>query len=71
MIEQVDRSVLFRLPKSERNADVTGSIYGKIESILELAKGREALVINGRVRGRLERTLKGEAVKGSRVIGDG
>jgi isopentenyl phosphate kinase len=71
LIERVDRSVLSRLPRSERNADVTGSIYGKIESILELAKGREAMVINGRVRGRLERALKGEAVKGSRVIGDG
>jgi isopentenyl phosphate kinase len=71
MIEEVDRSVLSRLPRSERCADVTGSIYGKIESILDLAKGREAMVINGRVRGRLERALKGEAVKGSRVIGDG
>ena len=71
MIEQVDRSVLARLPRSERCADVTGSIYGKIESILDLAKGREAMVVNGRVRGRLERALKGEAVKGSRVIGDG
>jgi isopentenyl phosphate kinase len=71
MIEKVDRSVLSRLPRSERNADVTGSIHGKIESILDLAKGREALVINGRVRGRLERALRGEAVKGSRVIGDG
>jgi isopentenyl phosphate kinase len=71
MIEEVDRSVLSRLPRSERCADVTGSIYGKIESILDLAKGREAMVINGRVQGRLERALKGEAVKGSRVIGDG
>jgi isopentenyl phosphate kinase len=71
MIEEVDRSVLARLPRSERWADVTGSIYGKIESILDLAKGREAMVINGRVRGRLERALRGEAVKGSRVIGDG
>ncbi len=71
LIEEVDRSVLSRLPRSERCADVTGSIYGKIGSILALAKGREALVINGRVRGRLQRALKGEAVKGSRVIGDG
>jgi isopentenyl phosphate kinase len=70
LIEQVDRSILSSLPRSVRHADVTGSIYGKIESILELAKGREALVINGRVRGRLERALKGEAVKGTRVIGD-
>jgi isopentenyl phosphate kinase len=71
LIEEVDRSVLSRLPLSERFEDVTGGIQGKIESILDLAKGREAMVINGRVRGRLERVLKGEAVKGSRVIGDG
>ncbi len=71
MIEEVDRTVLSRLPRSERCADVTGSIYGKIESILDLAKGRKAMVINGRVRGRLERALKGEAVIGSRVVGDG
>ncbi|MDD1743454.1 MAG: isopentenyl phosphate kinase family protein [Methanomassiliicoccales archaeon] len=71
LIEEVDRSVLSRLPRSERCADVTGSIYGKIESILDLAKGREAFVINGRVKGRLRKALKGEAVKGSRVIGEG
>jgi isopentenyl phosphate kinase len=71
LIEEVDRSVISKLPRSERCADVTGSIYGKIESILDLAEGREAMVINGRVRGRLERALNGEAVKGSRVIGEG
>lgn len=69
LIESVDRQVLERLPRTERCADVTGSIYGKLECMLRMADRAECLVINGNVEGRLEAALRGEAVIGSKIIG--
>jgi isopentenyl phosphate kinase len=70
LIEEVDRSTLEAIPRTSRVADVTGSIYGKLESMLALAQlGKSTMVINGLVPGRLASALKGEKVKGSRVVG--
>ena len=70
LIEEVDRSVLEAIPRTMRVTDVTGSIYGKLESMLSLAQlGKSTMVINGLVPGRLASALKGEKVKGSMVVG--
>ncbi|MCU0861408.1 MAG: isopentenyl phosphate kinase [Methanomassiliicoccales archaeon] len=70
LVEEVDRRTLEDLPRTSRVADVTGSIYAKVEFMLRLAElGQETMVINGRAPGRLEAALKGEKVKGSVVLG--
>lgn len=70
LLEEIDHSTLEKLPKTSRYVDVTGSMYGKIERMVRIAsRGCECLVINGNVPGRLESALKGERVKGTRIIG--
>lgn len=71
LMETVDRATLDSLPRTQRCADVTGSIFGKIETMLRIASwGGDAVVLNGHAPGRLEAALRGEAVKGTRVRGD-
>jgi isopentenyl phosphate kinase len=68
LIERVDRAILDALPRTERCHDVTGSIFGKIDCMLQMAgHDRQALVVNGAVPGRLEKALRGERVVGSVV----
>jgi isopentenyl phosphate kinase len=70
LMERVDRSALEALPRTSKVADVTGSIYAKVEFMLRLAElGQDTMVINGRAPGRLGAALRGEKVKGSAVIG--
>jgi isopentenyl phosphate kinase len=70
LIQEVDRSTLESIPRTSRVADVTGSIYGKLESMLSIASlGKGTMVINGLVPGRLASAMKGEKVKGSMVVG--
>ena len=70
LMEVVDRAV-DSLPRTQRCSDVTGSIFGKIETMLRIASwGGDAVVLNGNAPGRLEAALRGEAVKGTRVRGD-
>lgn len=62
LIEHLDRSSLDRLPRSERCDDVTGSIFAKIEYMLQISRSsRECMIINGNVPGRLRSALQGEA----------
>ncbi|MDW5563006.1 MAG: isopentenyl phosphate kinase [Methanomassiliicoccus sp.] len=69
MYEVVDRSVLDALPRTQHCADVTGSIYGKIETMLRIAAhGGGSMVINGMVPGRLAAAMRGEEVVGTRVV---
>ncbi|MBI0583380.1 MAG: isopentenyl phosphate kinase family protein [Methanomassiliicoccus sp.] len=69
MLEAVDRETLSSLPRSQRCADVTGSIFGKIETMLRIAAhGGDSMVINGLAPGRLAAALKGEKVPGTRVV---
>jgi isopentenyl phosphate kinase len=69
LLPLVTKETLESLPRTERYLDVTGSIYGKIESMLGLASyAGECIVINGLVEGRLEAALLGEEVIGSRAI---
>lgn len=69
MLEVVDRSTLDSLPRTQHCADVTGSIFGKIETMLRIAAhGGGSMVINGLVPGRLAAAMRGEEVVGTRVV---
>jgi isopentenyl phosphate kinase len=71
LIEVVDRRVLDALPRTQRCADVTGSIFAKIETMIRITShGGDAVVINGHRPGRLAAALRGEKVIGSKVVGD-
>jgi isopentenyl phosphate kinase len=62
LIERLDRSSLDRLPRSERCDDVTGSIFAKIEFMLQISRhSKECIIINGNVPGRLRSALQGDA----------
>lgn len=68
LIPEIDEGTLDSLPRTERTADVTGSIYQKIRSMLLLASlTEECVVVNGLVPGRLLHAMKGEEVLSSRV----
>jgi isopentenyl phosphate kinase len=47
--------------------DVTGGMEGKFEIMLELSKLTKVFVVNGNVRGRLLKAIRGEDFKGSEV----
>ncbi len=69
LIEKVDQKVLDSLPRTERNVDVTGSIFAKIRYMIGMASlTNECLVLNGKVPGRLEAAIRGERVIASRVV---
>lgn len=62
------REVLSRL--STTAGDVTGGVKGKLMELWSLAEeGRESIIINGLVPGRLEKALLGADVKGTRIKG--
>jgi len=70
LIDTVDRATLDALPRTQRCADVTGSIFGKLETMMRIAAwGGDAVVINGHAPGRLGAALRGETVIGSKVVG--
>ena len=69
LIGTVDEKVLDALPRTERNVDVTGSIFAKIRYMIDMATlTGECLVLNGKVPGRLEAAIRGEEVIASKVI---
>ena len=71
LLDRIDRGTLSKLPRSERCDDVTGSIFAKIEYMLEISNfTQENLIINGNVPGRLEAALRGEPIPCSRVRGE-
>lgn len=68
-IQRVDSKVLDALPRTERNVDVTGSIYAKIRHMIDIASLTEdCMVLNGKVPGRLEAAIRGEQVVASKVV---
>jgi isopentenyl phosphate kinase len=69
LIETVDERVLDSLPRTERNVDVTGSIFAKIRYMIDMATlTGECLVLNGKIPGRLEAAIRGEKVIASKVV---
>jgi isopentenyl phosphate kinase len=72
LIPEIDDSTLASLPRTERTADVTGSIYGKIEFMLRMSSlTEECVVVNGKKPGRLLKAMRGEEVISSRVRREG
>ncbi|QLH74462.1 MAG: isopentenyl phosphate kinase family protein [Methanomassiliicoccales archaeon] len=68
LLRTIDRGVLSSLPRSERCDDVTGSIFAKLEHMLDMAEStEEVMIINGNVPGRLCSALRGEELVCSRV----
>jgi isopentenyl phosphate kinase len=70
LIEEVDHSTLASIPRTERCIDVTGSIYAKIEYMLQIAKhAGECEIINGNAEGRLADIVADRKAVCSRIIG--
>jgi isopentenyl phosphate kinase len=68
LIPEIDEKTLAALPRTTRSADVTGSIYGKIEFMLRMSSlTEECVVVNGLKQGRLLKAMRGEDVISSRV----
>jgi isopentenyl phosphate kinase len=70
LITDVDRNTLSTIPRTERCVDVTGSIYAKIEYMLQIARhAGECLIINGNVDGRLADVIADRNATCSRITG--
>jgi len=70
LIARLDAATLASLRRTESaEADVTGSIYGKLERMLAMASHCEkCMIVNGNVPGRLERALRGDEVLSTVVV---
>jgi len=70
LIPILDSSSVRALRKSEtKNADVTGSIHGKLERMVTISRHCEkCMIVNGNVPGRLGKALRGEAVVSTVVV---
>jgi isopentenyl phosphate kinase len=70
LIPRFDASSLRALKKTQsKHADVTGSIYGKLERMLAISRHCErCMIVNGNVPGRLGKALRGETVVATVVI---
>ena len=63
IIANVDDNVLSKVPSETTVADVTGGVHEKMRTMLEMCSdGRECILVNGTVDGRLNSLLKGEEV---------
>jgi isopentenyl phosphate kinase len=70
LVEELDATALRRLRRTEaRHADVTGSIYGKLERMLAMAQHCEkCMIVNGNVPGRLRNAISGRQVVSTLVV---
>jgi len=70
LIPVLDAESLRALKRSEaKNADVTGSMYFKLERMLAIARDCEkCMIVNGNVPGRLEKALQGKEVVSTVVV---
>jgi len=70
LIPELGRAALSELGRTEpKHADVTGSIYGKLERMLAIAQHCEkCMIVNGNVPGRLKKALRGEKVVSTVVL---
>jgi len=70
LIPVLDSSTLSKLKRTEpRHDDVTGSIYGKLERMLAIARNCEkCMIVNGNVPGRLEKAIRGQKVVSTVVL---
>lgn len=70
LMSEFTKSSLKEIRRTEsKRADVTGSIYGKLERMLAIAQHCEkCMIVNGNVPGRLEKALRGEKVVSTVVL---
>lgn len=70
LLPVLDSSSLKGLKRTaSAHADVTGSIYGKLERMLAIARHCEkCMIVNGNVPGRLEKALSGRQVVSTVVV---
>lgn len=70
LIPRLDRAMVGGLKKADSlNADVTGSIFGKLSRMLDIASHCEkCMILNGDVPGRLEGALRGDDVPSTTVV---
>ncbi|OGS55316.1 MAG: hypothetical protein A3K60_00500 [Euryarchaeota archaeon RBG_19FT_COMBO_56_21] len=70
LITEFDESSLRSMRRTEaRHADVTGSIYGKLERMLVISQHCEkCMIVNGNVPGRLRNAIAGKQVVSTLVV---
>lgn len=70
LIPRMSRDMIGGLKKAgSLNADVTGSIFGKLSRMLDIADHCEkCMILNGDVPGRLEGALRGDEVPSTTVV---
>jgi len=69
LIKEVNESVLKKIPSETTVADVTGGVRGKMRLMLDMCSdGRDCILVNGTVDGRLRSLLDGKNVICTRVI---
>ena len=70
LIRRLDRDALSSIRKgASLSADVTGSIFGKLDRMLDIADYCEkCMILNGDVPGRLEGALRGDDVPSTTVV---
>ena len=70
LIPTMDRRALDTLMRTESSsADVTGSIYGKLERMLAMSRNCEkCMIVNGNVPARLGKALRGEEIVSTVVL---
>jgi isopentenyl phosphate kinase len=63
-IPEVTEETLERISSEQSADDVTGGVAGKMRSMLSMcAEGRECILLNGTVPGRLLSALNGEKIR--------
>ncbi|UCE37068.1 MAG: isopentenyl phosphate kinase family protein [Thermoplasmata archaeon] len=64
LLPTIDEDIFLSIKKSDSHVDdVTGSIYGKLEIMFEIASlGLETIILNGRVENRLKEALQGKDI---------
>jgi isopentenyl phosphate kinase len=69
LMHEVDSAALTRFSGRSVNADVTGSMKGKLERMLAISSHCEkCMIVNGNVRGRLESAVRGRKVVSTAVV---
>ncbi len=70
LIPELDRSMLAGIKRTRStNADVTGSVYGKVERMLAISQYCEkCMIVNGNVPGRLRKAVSGREVVSTVVV---
>jgi len=68
LIKEVNGDVLRKIPLETTVADVTGSVHSKMEHMLGMcSNGRDCILVNGTVKGRLRSLLIGKEVVCTKV----